>query len=86
VGEVLKTMDGAIMGTPGFMSPEQALGKTDEVDTRTDIYALGAILYNILTLNVPVKGKTLEEIIRKVTKGEIPHPSEYNDKRIQKSE
>jgi tetratricopeptide (TPR) repeat protein len=80
VGEVLKTMDGAVMGTPGFMSPEQALGKTDEVDTRTDIYALGAILYNILTLNVPVKGKTLEEILEKVTKGEIVAPTKYNEK------
>jgi serine/threonine protein kinase len=86
IGEVLKTMDGQIMGTPGFMSPEQALGRTDEVDERTDIYALGAILYNILTLDVPIKGKTLAEIIDKVTTGKIVKPTEYNDKRIQKSE
>jgi serine/threonine protein kinase len=86
IGEVLKTMDGQIMGTPGFMSPEQAMGKTEEVDERTDIYALGAILYNILTLDVPVKGKTLAEIIDKVTTGKIVKPTEYNDKRIQKSE
>jgi tetratricopeptide (TPR) repeat protein len=85
VGDVLKTMDGSIMGTPGFMSPEQALGKTDEIDERTDIYALGAILYNILTLDVPVTGKSVDEVIEKVTRGDIKKPTEYNDKRIQKS-
>ncbi len=77
-GEILKTMDGAIMGTPGFMSPEQALGKTDEIDERTDIYALGAILYNILTLRVPITGTSLAEIIDKVSTGDIRHPSEFN--------
>jgi len=76
--EVLKTMDGQIMGTPGFMSPEQALGQTDDIDERTDIYALGAILYNILTLRVPVTGRSLGEILEKVSTGDIPHPSEYN--------
>jgi len=86
VGDVLNTMDGQIMGTPGFMSPEQALGKTEEIDTRTDIYALGAILYNILTLEVPVKATSLSELIEKVTSGNIRKPTEYNDKRIQKSE
>jgi tetratricopeptide (TPR) repeat protein len=86
VGDVLNTMDGQIMGTPGFMSPEQALGKTEEIDTRTDIYALGAILYNVLTLEVPIKAKNLADLIDKVTSGSIRTPTEYNDKRIQKSE
>jgi len=77
-GETLKTMDGAIMGTPGFMAPEQALGETENLDERSDIYALGAILYNILTLNPPIKGKDLVEILDKVSTGDIPHPSVYN--------
>ncbi|OGV71136.1 MAG: hypothetical protein A2283_23690 [Lentisphaerae bacterium RIFOXYA12_FULL_48_11] len=80
VGEVLKTMDGSIMGTPGFMSPEQALGKTDEIDERTDIYALGSILYNILTLHVSVTGRNLDEILANVASGRIKKPTEYNRK------
>ena len=85
IGEILKTMDGAIMGTPEFMSPEQALGKTEEIDERTDIYALGAMLFNILTLDVPVKGRSLEEIIEKVSTGAIKKPTEYNQKRTEET-
>ena len=70
------TMEGQIMGTPAFMAPEQARGKVHEIDTQTDIYALGAILYNILTLRPPVTGTTLKEILTKVTTGAITPPSE----------
>ena len=76
--EMLKTMDGMIMGTPGFMAPEQALGETENLDERTDIYALGAMLYNILTLNPPVAGKDKKKVLEKATTGDIPHPSEFN--------
>jgi serine/threonine protein kinase len=74
----MQTIDGMVMGTPGFMASEQALGETDRLDLRTDIYALGAILYNVLTLHPPVTGKDLDEMLDKVAAGSIPHPSRFN--------
>ena len=68
------------MGTPGYMAPEQAMGEIENLDERTDIYALGAILYAILTLQPPVKGKNFEEFLAKVTSGEIRNPTEYGKK------
>ncbi len=47
------TLDGQVLGSPLFMAPEQAAGRLDEVDERTDIYGLGAILYSILTGYAP---------------------------------
>jgi len=49
----LVTMDGDVIGTPSFMSPEQALGKLEEVGPRSDVYSLGSILYQILTGHAP---------------------------------
>lgn len=74
------TMSGQIMGTPQFMAPEQAEGKIEEIDARSDIFSLGAILYNILTLHPPVTGDNVQEILDKIRAGEIAHPSAYNPK------
>lgn len=52
---LLVTQPGTAMGTPGYMAPEQARGQASTADERTDIYALGAILYALLTLEAPVK-------------------------------
>ncbi len=72
-----ETLYGLVMGTPRFMAPEQALGMTDAIDGRTDVYALGAILYNILTLHSPVKGDTVKDQLLNVINGDIPYPTKF---------
>ncbi|RFC46278.1 MAG: pTyr [Verrucomicrobia bacterium] len=65
------TLDGQVVGTPQYMSPEQAEGRLIEIDERADIYSMGAILYSILTLRPPVEADTLDELLSKVKSGQI---------------
>ena len=64
------TLNGEIKGTPGFMAPEQTVSGQVK-DERTDIYSLGAILFNLLSYETPVQGESIEDIIKKTVNGEI---------------
>lgn len=64
---------GAVIGTPAYMAPEQAQGK--EVDPRADIYSLGALLQTMLTFGPPIHGDNTEEILARVSSGQIKTPS-----------
>lgn len=72
------TMDGAVMGSPQYMPPEQAEGKVAELDERSDIFSLGGILYSILTLKAPVEGRSVKEVLDNVKSGKITPPTHYN--------
>ncbi|MDD2709777.1 MAG: protein kinase [Verrucomicrobiae bacterium] len=73
----IETAEGYILGTPNYMAPEQAQGIFNEIDTRSDIFSLGAILYHILTLRMPVEG-TAEECIQRIINSDIVPPTELN--------
>jgi serine/threonine protein kinase/DNA-directed RNA polymerase subunit RPC12/RpoP len=67
------TQMGAFLGTPAYMAPEQAGGDPNAIDHRADVYALGAILYEVLTGTPPFTGKKAIQVIRKVLR-EDPKP------------
>ena len=62
---------GNVLGTPQYMAPEQAYGQHDDLDVRTDVYALGAILHHLLTLRPPIEGETPRDIMSKVAGGDF---------------
>jgi serine/threonine protein kinase len=74
--QTTKTMAGQIMGSPGFMAPEQAHGDVEEIDQRTDIYSLGAILFNILSLHQHVEGDSVQDILEAMISGRNESPVE----------
>ncbi len=63
-----QTTAGVLLGTPGYMSPEQAGGKLDQIDVRTDVWALGVLLFELLTGHQPIDAKhtSITELLRKL--------------------
>jgi len=75
------SVDGETVGTPAYMSPEQAAGHTDKVDTRTDVYSLGVTLFTLLTGSNPhdLSGSHLE-VLHRIADEEVKHPRSLNRK------
>ena len=69
-----ENVDGTVAGTPAYMSPEQAMGKIGEMDEKSDIYSLGAVLYEILSGKPPYEGGNLLELLPRVVSGELTDP------------
>jgi eukaryotic-like serine/threonine-protein kinase len=79
--DVSLTMTGDMLGTLRYMSPEQALGKRMIVDHRTDVYSLGATLYEMITLEYAVPGVDRQEVLQSLANDE-PIPPRQHDKHI----
>ncbi|TDJ72056.1 MAG: hypothetical protein E2O39_07285 [Planctomycetota bacterium] len=72
------TETGQVMGTPAYMAAEQILGKRDEIDQRTDVYALGATLYECLTLKKPFDAQAFDELYHSILEGHPPNVRRLN--------
>jgi tetratricopeptide (TPR) repeat protein len=73
-----ETLHGVIVGTPPYISPEQARGDLEQIDSRSDIYVLGGILYAILALRAPVDGATVPEMVQNILGSKITPPLSFN--------
>lgn len=72
-GDFSQTAPGLIAGTPRYMAPEQVNGQADKVGPQTDVYALGVLLYELLTGSVPLEGKDMADTLRRIA-SDPPHP------------
>jgi WD40 repeat protein/tRNA A-37 threonylcarbamoyl transferase component Bud32 len=75
-----RTLSGAILGTPQYMAPEQAVGKSNAIGPYTDVYALGVVLFEMLTGHVPFRGMSKIDVLQQVTKDEPPSVRRFNAK------
>ena len=73
--DTMKTITGSVVGTPAYMPPEQAAGLVEKMDQRSDIYSLGALLYELLALEPPYPEKNAWEVLSKIQNEMPPPPS-----------
>ena len=82
---LMMTSHGEVVGTPIYMSPEQAAGNIELIDTRTDVYGLGSILFSILTGKAPhfgfakETGSNFNEVVSQIAEATVPSPSKFAD-------
>ncbi|HNZ67147.1 MAG TPA: protein kinase, partial [Planctomycetota bacterium] len=75
------TVEGQSLGTPAYMAPEQALGRKKEINNRTDVYGIGAILYETLTGTAPYSGNPMQVMFKVISPTNFPIPiKERNEK------
>jgi tetratricopeptide (TPR) repeat protein/tRNA A-37 threonylcarbamoyl transferase component Bud32 len=72
------TVMGSAVGTPAFMSPEQAAGRLDELGPASDVYSLGATLYCLLTGKPPLEDRDVGAVLQRVQRGDFPRPRQVN--------
>lgn len=80
--EITLTADGQVVGTPAYMSPEQVTGRSQHADARTDVYALGVVLYEMLTGTRPYRGDS-DLLVNEITGGQ-PTPPQLINPRVPK--
>ena len=81
--DAMSTIQGSVSGTPAYMAPEQAGGRTEDIDEQTDLYSLGAILYSILTWETaPFESPmTTNQVLNSVVNGDFKRPRKRAPKR-----